>query len=79
MNYIVTVCTVCLYLYIGSVGSNEVIDFVTRVRNHYCEPRLIKHCENDEETILVTINDFLVQGIYWCVFMYNDVHIITYN
>ena len=63
---------ICLYSYIGSARSNEVINFVTRIRNHYDEPRLIK-CENDEETILVAINDFIVEGIYMCMCAY--VHI----
>lgn len=67
MNTKVTVYMICLYSYIGSAGSNEVINFVTCVHYHYDEPRLIKCCENDDETILVAINNFIVQGIYLCM------------
>ena len=67
----------CLYSYIGSAESNKVVNFVTCVQNYHYEPRFIKRCENDEETILVAINDFIVQGIiYMCICM--GMHIVIH-
>ena len=70
---------ICLYSYIGSAG-NKVVNLITRIHNYYDEPRLIKHCENDKETILVAINDFIVQGVCVCVCLcvFSHVYIIHY-
>ena len=70
----VTAYVIYLYSYIGIAVRNEVINVFTRAHNHYDEPRLIKCDENDEEITLVTINDFLVQGV--CI--YNHIYVITY-
>ena len=67
---------ICLYSYIGSAES-KVINLITHIHNYYDEPRLIKHCENDKETILVAINDFIVQGVCVCVCLVIIHYILT--